>query len=357
MSKKIRRMYRTKIEEAFPEEVRLVIGGEEIVYKKAQSLRYGENPHQPAALYAPEAGVLTVGGMEILKTGKGGLSMTNVEDVNNSLRIVSYFDEPACAVMKHVNPSGVAVRNKSDESLKETYIKARDCDARAAFGSVVGFNREVDVGTAEEIMSTYVEAVVAPGYEEGCMEHFEEKKSFRVIKVNDIYEASRFAGDPLYPLDISVQTDGSMILQAPMLTKIRGPEDLEFVTEREATPQELKDLIFSWYVCMNVRSNGVVLSKNSTTLGIGTGQQDRVTAVKLALEKTVDQGHGNEVPGSVLASDGFFPFSDSIELLAKYGVSACVQPGGSIRDKSVIKACDDSGIAMAFTGERCFRHF
>ncbi len=357
MSKKIRRMYRTKIEEEFPEEVRLVIGGEEIVYKKAQSLRYGENPHQPAALYAPEAGVLTVGGMEILKTGKGGLSMTNVEDVNNSLRIVSYFDEPACAVMKHVNPSGVAVRNKSDESLKETYIKARDCDARAAFGSVVGFNREVDVGTAEEIMSTYVEAVVAPGYEEGCMEHFEEKKNFRVIQINDIYEASRFAGDPLYPLDISVQTDGSMILQAPMLTKIRGPEDLEFVTEREATPQELKDLIFSWYVCMNVRSNGVVLSKNSATLGIGTGQQDRVTAVKLALEKAFDQDHGDEVPGSVIASDGFFPFSDSIEFLAKYGVSACVQPGGSIRDKSVIKACDDSGIAMAFTGERCFRHF
>ena len=357
MSKKLRRMYRTKIEEEFPEEIKLVIGGEEIVYGKAMSLRYGENPHQPAALYAPEAGALTVGGMEILKTGKGGLSMTNVEDVNNSLRIVSYFDEPACAVMKHVNPSGVAVRNAPDEPLKRTYAKARDCDGQAAFGSVVGFNREVDAETAEEIMSTYVEAVVAPGYEEGCMEHFEEKKNFRVIKVEGIHEASRFAGDPLYPLDISVQTDGSMILQAPMLTKIRGPDDLEFVTEREATPQELKDLIFSWYVCMNVRSNGVVLSKNGATLGIGTGQQDRVTAVKLALEKTVGQGHGDEVPGSVLASDGFFPFSDSIELLAEYGVSACVQPGGSIRDKSVIKACDDHGIAMAFTGERCFRHF
>jgi phosphoribosylaminoimidazolecarboxamide formyltransferase/IMP cyclohydrolase len=357
VSKKLRRMYTTKIEEEFPEEIRLVIGGEEIIYGKAMSLRYGENPHQPAALYAPEGGARTIGGMEILKTGKGGLSMTNVEDVNNSLRIVSYFDEPACAVMKHVNPSGVAVCNTPGEPLRETYAKARDCDGQAAFGSVVGFNREVDAGTAEEIMSTYVEAVVAPGYEVGCMEHFEEKKNFRVIQVVDIYEASRFAGDSLYPLDISVQTDGSMILQAPMLTKIRGPNDLEFVTEREATPQELKDLIFSWYVCMNVRSNGVVLSKNGATLGIGTGQQDRVTAVRLALEKTVDQGHGDEIPGSVLASDGFFPFSDSIELLAKYGVSACVQPGGSIRDKSVIKACDESGIAMGFTGERCFRHF
>jgi phosphoribosylaminoimidazolecarboxamide formyltransferase/IMP cyclohydrolase len=251
----------------------------------------------------------------------------------------------------------VAVRNAPGEPLRETYAKARDCDAQAAFGSVVGSNREVDAGTAEEIMSTYVEAVVAPGYGDGCMEHFEEKKNFRVIQVDGIYEASRFVGDPLYPLDISVQTDGSMILQAPMLTRIRGPDDLNFVTAKEATSQEVKDLIFSWYVCMNVRSNGVVLSKNGATLGIGTGQQDRVTAVKLALEKTVGQGHGDEVPGSALASDGFFPFSDSIELLAEYGVAACVQPGGSIRDKSVIKACDEHGIAMAFTGERCFRHF
>jgi len=357
VSRKLRRMYSTKIEEEFPDEIRLVIGGEEIAYRKAMSLRYGENPHQPAALYAPEGGAGTIGGMRILKTGKGGLSMTNVEDVNNSLRIVSYFEEPACAVMKHVNPSGVAVRNSPEEPLRETYARARDCDAQAAFGSVVGFNTTVDAGTAEEIMSTYVEAVVAPGYDEGCMEHFEAKRNFRVIQVEGIYEASRFFGDPLYPLDISVQTDGSMILQAPMLTKIRGPEDLEFVTERKATPQELRDLLFSWYVCMNVRSNGVVLSKNGATLGIGTGQQDRVTAVRLALEKTIDQGHGDEVPGSVLASDGFFPFSDSIELLAEYGVAACVQPGGSVKDKEVIAACEESNIAMAFTGERCFRHF
>lgn len=357
MSKKIRSMYRTKIEEEFPEDVKLIIGGEEIFYKKVQSLRYGENPHQPAALYAPETGAKTVGGMKILKTGKGGLSMTNVEDMNNSLRIVSYFDKPTSAVMKHVNPSGVAMRNKPDETLREIYVKARDCDAQAAFGSVVGFNSEVDIDTAKEIMRSYVEAIVAPSYEEGCMEHFESKKNFRVIMVDDIFAASKFVGDPLYPLDISVQTDGSLILQAPMLTKIRGPHDLEFVTERKATPQELKDLIFSWYICMNVRSNGVVLSKNGATLGIGTGQQDRVTAVKLALEKTISQGHGDNIPGSVLASDGFFPFSDSIELMAKYEVSACVQPGGSIKDKSIIKTCNEHGIAMAFTGERCFRHF
>jgi phosphoribosylaminoimidazolecarboxamide formyltransferase/IMP cyclohydrolase len=350
-------MYRTKIEEEFPERVKLLVGDDEIVYKKVMSLRYGENPHQPAAFYAPKTGFLTVGDLNVLKTGKGGLSMTNIEDINNSLRIVSYYDEPAVAVMKHINPCGVAKRDFNDEPLKNIYIKARDCDSRAAFGSVVGFNREVDIETAEEIMSTYVEAVVAPSFEEGCMDHFEKKKNFRVIQVNGIHKMSRFRGDPLYPLDISVQMDGSMILQAPMLTKIRGLSDLDFVTEREATPQEFGDLIFSWYICINVRSNGVVLSKNSATLGIGTGQQDRVTAVKLALEKTIDQGHGDKISGSVLASDGFFPFSDSIELLARYGVTACIQPGGSIRDKNVIKACNQSGIAMAFTGERGFRHF
>ncbi len=357
MSKSMRKKYSTALGEEYPEEVRIFIGDRETVYRKAMSLRYGENPHQPAAFYAPTEGPLTVGAMRVLKTGKGGLSMTNVEDVNNSLRIVSYFEEPASAVMKHVNPSGVAARNSPEEGLRETYIKARDCDSQAAFGSVVGFNSEVDTETAEEIMGTYVEAVAAPGYEEGCMDIFEEKKSFRVIQVGGLEKMSRFVGDPLRPLDISVQMDGSIVLQAPMLTKIRGPGDLHFVTEREATPREVRDLLFSWYVCMNVRSNGVVLSKDRATIGVGTGQQDRVTAVKLALEKAVDRGHGEKVPGSALASDGFFPFRDSIDLLAEYGVTSCVQPGGSIQDKEVIEACDEHGIAMAFTDERCFRHF
>ena len=133
--------------------------------------------------------------------------------------------------------------------------------------------------------------------------------------------------------------------------------DGQFVTERKATPQEVKDLLFSWYVDMNVRSNGVVLSKNNATIGVGTGQQDRVTAVRLALEKAAMRGHSDEVPGSVLASDGFFPFRDSIDLLAEHGVTACVQPGGSVKDKEVIEACNENGIAMAFTDERCFRHF
>jgi AICAR transformylase/IMP cyclohydrolase PurH len=358
MSKPVsmRKKYSTALEEEFPESIKITIGDHETVYRKHMSLRYGENPHQPAAFYSPTEGPLTVGDIKLLKTGKSGLSMTNVEDANNSMRIVSYFEQPAVAVMKHVNPSGAAVQNK-EESLVEVYRKARDCDALAAFGSVVGFNCEVDKATAQELMNSYVEGVVAPSYAEGCVELFEESKNIRIMQVDGLDAISKYVGDPMWPLDISVQMDGSLVLQAPMLTKLRTVDDLRVVSERQPSAQELKDMLFSWYVCMNVRSNGVVLGKENATIGIGTGQQDRVTAVRLALEKADMRGHKAEIPGSVLASDGFFPFRDSIDLLAEYGVKACVQPGGSIKDKEVIEACNEHGIAMAFTDERCFRHF
>ncbi len=358
MSKPVsmRKKYSTALEEEFPESIKITIGDHETVYRKHMSLRYGENPHQPAAFYSPTEGPLTVGDIKLLKTGKSGLSMTNVEDANNSMRIVSYFEQPAVAVMKHVNPSGAAVQNK-EESLVEVYRKARDCDALAAFGSVVGFNCEVDKATAQELMNSYVEGVVAPSYAEGCVELFEESKNIRIMQVDGLDAISKYVGDPMWPLDISVQMDGSLVLQAPMLTKLRTVNDLRVISERQPSAQELKDMLFSWYVCMNVRSNGVVLGKENATIGIGTGQQDRVTAVRLALEKADMRGHKAEIPGSVLASDGFFPFRDSIDLLAEYGVKACVQPGGSIKDKEVIEACNEHEIAMAFTDERCFRHF
>ncbi|MFQ6052807.1 MAG: IMP cyclohydrolase [Candidatus Bathyarchaeia archaeon] len=357
MSKSMRRRYRTKLEESFPPRLKLVIGDEEIVYEKTLSLRYGENPHQPAALYSPRRGPLTVGALKLLKTGKGGLSQTNVEDVNNALNIVRYFDDAACAVMKHLNPSGVAAARGADDSLREIYARARDCDGLAAFGSVVGFNTEVDGETAEEILTTYVEVVAAPAFDEEALAVFGRKRNLRIVQVGNLGAMSRFVGEEPRPYTISMQMDGSLVLSTPLLTAIRGPGDLRFVTERKATPRELADLVFSWYVCMNVRSNGVVVSRDRATLGVGTGQQDRVTAVKLALEKAVARGHGDELEGAVLASDGFFPFPDSVELMGEHGISACVQPGGSIRDESVIKACDERGIAMAFTDERCFRHF
>jgi AICAR transformylase/IMP cyclohydrolase PurH len=352
----IKKLYRTKVEESFPDEIRIVLGDQEIDYHKVQSLRYGENPHQPAAYYAPKEGKLTVGAMKILKTGKGGLSRTNIEDMNNAVNIVRYFDEAACAIMKHVNPSGVAAARKGD-SLKSVFKRAWESDSVAAFGCVAGFNKTVDKETAEEIMKNYVEAVVAPGYAPEALPVFEQKKDIRIIQIDNIYASSRFVGDDQWPLVISTMTDGSFVLSTPMLTRIKGVSDLRWVTERKGTEKESLDLLFAWYVNLNVRSNGVVLADDRQTLGIGTGQQDRVIAVKQALQKAEERGHKDRLKDAVLASDGFFPFRDSIDALAKLGVKACCQPGGSIKDDEVVAACNEHGIAMAFTDERCFRHF
>ena len=357
MAKSMRRQYRTALEEQFPPELRVLMGGEEVTYEKALSLRYGENPHQPAAMYRPRGERLIVGNLKELKGGKGGLSQTNLEDVNNALSILKYFDEPACAVMKHLNPSGVAASRGPGDSLREVYRRARDCDSLAAFGSVVGFNAAVDEETAEELLATFVEAVAAPSFDEEAMAALSQKRDLRVLQFEGLEGLSRFVGDDPGPRTFSTLLDGSIIVSTQLLTRVRGPEDLRIVTERRPTPREAADLVFSWHVCMNVRSNGVVVSRDGATLGIGTGQQDRVTAVKLALDKAVARGHGDELGGAVLASDGFFPFPDSVELMAEHGISACVQPGGSMRDKQVIEACDGHGIAMAFTDERCFRHF
>lgn len=352
----IKKLYRTKVEESFPDEIKIVLGDQEIDYHKVQSLRYGENPHQPAAYYAPKEGKLTVGAMKILKTGKGGLSRTNIEDMNNAMNIVRYFDEAACAIMKHVNPSGVAAARKGD-SLKSVFKRAWESDSVAAFGCVAGFNKTVDKETAEEIMKNYVEAVVAPGYAPEALPVFEQKKDIRIIQIDNIYASSRFVGDDQWPLVISTMTDGSFVLSTPMLTRIKGVSDLRWVTERKGTEKESLDLLFAWYVNLNVRSNGVVLADDRQTLGIGTGQQDRVIAVKQALQKAEERGHKDRLKDAVLASDGFFPFRDSIDALAKLGVKACCQPGGSIKDDEVVAACNEHGIAMAFTDERCFRHF
>ncbi|MBN1682073.1 IMP cyclohydrolase [Candidatus Bathyarchaeota archaeon] len=353
----IKKLYRTKLSENFPDTIKITIGDIELEYVKAQSLRYGENPHQPAAFYAPKDGEnLTVGAMNIIKSGKGGLSRTNIEDMNNAINIVRYFDDPTCAVMKHVNPSGVATSREGDK-LVTVYQRARDSDPVAAFGSVVGYNCSVDKETAEEMLAGYVEAVIAPSYDSEALEVLEEKKDLRVIQVDNIKKISRFVDEAQWPLVISTMNDGSFVLSTPMLTKIRGINDFRWVTERKGSEDEALNLLFAWYVNLNVRSNGVVLSEDKQTLGIGTGQQDRVIAVKQALQKAEERGHKERLSKAVLASDGFFPFPDSIEVLASYGVKACCQPGGSIKDKEVIEACNKFGIAMAFTDERCFRHF
>jgi len=353
----MRNKYRTSLEEHFPSELKIIFGGDEIIYEKIMSLRYGENPHQPASLYRRKTGIQIIGGLEELKTGKGGLSQTNIEDVNNALNILKYFQMPACAIMKHLNPSGVAVANTQGESLKEVYVKARNCDSLAAFGGIVVFNAPVDGETAKEIISTFVEVVAAPSFSREALEIFAMKKDLRVLRFSNLESSSKFVDDQPESFTLSTLIDGSIIASTPLLTRIKSPEDFKIVTRRKPTTQEASDLLFSWYVCMNVRSNGIVVSKKGATLGIGTGQQDRITAVKLALEKAIDRGHSEDLYEAVLASDGFFPFPDSVELMGKYGIKACIQPGGSVKDREVIEACERLDISMVFTDERCFRHF
>jgi len=344
-------------------------------YVKVEDLRYGTNPNQTAAFFKPaDAEWQVVGDYQMLKSGKSGLSETNLEDMHHALGIVKYFDTPACAVMKHLNPSGAAVQ-VGKETLKQVYIKARDGDPIAAFGSVVCFNRPVDLDTADEIMTTVVEGVVAPDYEEGVLDRFNDYKKYgknqaiRIIKVNNIDKLPRFTGDAGADFsEVKVLCDGSIVLADPYLSTIRSVNDFQpayadhpkkgrIDIERAPTAQEAADMLFTWYVNFNVRSNGVIIGKNGVVMAAGTGQQDRVSAVRQAIAKVKEKYVGPEtLQGAVLASDAFFPAVDSIEECVAAGITAIVQPGGSVMDYECVELCNQHGIAMVFTGERCFSH-
>ena len=343
-------------------------------YVKVEDLRYGTNPHQPAVFYKPAGQANVIGDMEILKTGKSGLSQTNLEDISYALNIIKFFDTPACAVMKHVNPSGAAVQ-VSDETLKQIYCKARDADARAAFGSAVAFNVEVDVETAKEIMGTFVECVVAPAFADGVLDVFNDQESFkfnksiRIIKCGDPKSLPKYTGDDAEMCNtMKILADGSLIIAAPLTTSMRGLDDMKIAegenkrmgyqkSEVTATEQQIKDLLFAWYVNLNVRSNGVVIVANGQTLAVGTGEQDRVGAVDQAIIKFKEKYEGKAtLEGAVMASDGFFPFADGIESTAAAGVKAIIAPAGSLRDADVIKRANELGIALYHAPERIFSH-
>jgi len=343
-------------------------------YVKVEDLRYGTNPHQPAVFYKPAGQANVIGDMEILKTGKSGLSQTNLEDISYALNIIKFFDTPACAVMKHVNPSGAAVQ-VSDETLKQIYCKARDADARAAFGSAVAFNVEVDVETAKEIMGTFVECVVAPAFADGVLDVFNDQESFkfnksiRIIKCGDPKSLPKYTGDDAEMCNtMKILADGSLIIAAPLTTSMHGLEDMKIAegenkrmgyqkSEVTATEQQIKDLLFAWYVNLNVRSNGVVIVANGQTLAVGTGEQDRVGAVDQAIIKFKEKYEGEAtLEGAVMASDGFFPFADGIESTAAAGVKAIIAPAGSLRDADVIKRANELGIALYHAPERIFSH-
>jgi AICAR transformylase/IMP cyclohydrolase PurH len=364
-----RAKYFSRTESGFPAEVEMM----GVRYVKVEDLRYGTNPHQGASFYRPKDSTgMPFGHMELLKVGKSGLSETNYGDLNHGANIVKYFDRPACAVMKHLNPSGAAVQ-VDNQDLRTVYVRSRDADAVAAFGGTVVFNTTVDADTAQEIMTSVVEVIAAPDYTKEALEilnageSFKMNKEIRIIRLPNLMGLPKWVGDCAAPT-IKVLMDGSLIVAEPLLTAVKSGADLaQAVTEHTAhgkvmcntkpTPQQVEDLLFSWYVNLSVRSNGVVIAKNGVTLAVGTGQQDRVAAVRQAIAKAREKFKGEEtLEGSVLSSDAFFPFRDSIDACAEAGIKAIVQPGGSVRDWEAIQACNEHGIAMVFTGERCFSH-
>ncbi len=368
--KDLKAMYRTRTEGQFPETIELLGRG----YVKVEDLRYGTNPHQPAAYYKPgDASGLALGAYTMLKTGKSGLSQTNLEDMHHAIGILKYMERPTCAVMKHCNPSGAAIK-QDGMSLVEVYQRARDADAQAAFGSVVAFNVEVDADTATEIMQTIVEGVVAPGFSETALAVFNDFDTFKRNKAIRIVRTPPFDGLPKYTDDtpnaweIKVFDDGSVVLAQPYLSRLKSASDFiaayndhpkkgRMDIARQPTAQELDDLLFAWRVNLHVRSNGVVIARNGQTLAVGTGEQDRVGAVQQAILKAQSKYQGNEsLTGAVMASDGFFPFRDAVDAATEAGITAIAQPGGSVNDYDAIAACNDKGAAMVFTMERCFSH-
>lgn len=368
--KDLKEMYRTRTEGNFPEEI-TVIGKR---YVKVEQLRYGTNPHQPAAFYRPADGKdLVLGAYKLLKTGKSGLSQTNIEDVHHAVGILKYLERPACAVMKHCNPSGAAIQ-AGGMPLVEVYQRARDADPQAAFGGVVVFNTTVDASTAEEIMQTVIEGVGAPGFAPDALEvlnnadRFKRNRELRIIQLPGFAVLPKFIDEGTDVLEMKVFDDGSIILAQPYLSRVKSVADLvpaynEHKTKgridiaRKPTARELDDLLFAWYVNIHVRSNGCVIVKNGQTICVGTGEQDRVGAVQKALGKAKEKYKGTEtLDGAAMSSDGFFPFRDAVDAATGQGVRAIVQPGGSVNDYEAIQACNEAGATMVFSMERCFSH-
>lgn len=353
-------MYRKAVsDKELPKIITLTVGDKHYSFRKLswdidgnlRGLRYGSNPHQAAAIYVPEDRKRRfLAGIEWKKWGKGGPSATNIEDGYRSLRIVHYFDKPAVAVMKHLNPTGVGITH--EDEMVGVFEKAWSGDPRAAYGSVVGFNFQVNRDVAEAIVQRYVECLFAPSYSPEALEIFEEKKNLRVGEVPDIDGLE----SELFPYEIRI-LGNSIVLEHTFATKIRRLDDLKdciCVTRREPTEDDLWNMLYSWWVCSEKRSNGVVIWEKDKVLAVGTGQQDRIGAIEIALDRAERAGH--DLNGSALASDGFM-LRDNIEPLARAGVSAVIQPGGSRYDDRVVEQCDEHGITMLFTQERVFRHF
>ncbi|MDH5639009.1 MAG: bifunctional phosphoribosylaminoimidazolecarboxamide formyltransferase/IMP cyclohydrolase [Nitrospinota bacterium] len=306
-----------------------------IQLEKTQALRYGENPHQDAALYtmADSRGFVA----QAAQLHGKELSFNNIVDMSAAYEMASEFSDPAVAIIKHTNPCGVAV----NQNLVQAYLDARECDPVSAFGGVIAVNREVDEATAEEISKLFVEVLIAPSYSAKALGKLQEKKNIRLIKA-----PSREMVAALTARFLS----GAALLQDDD-TQTLSEGGLKVVSKRPPTDEEMKALRFAWTVAKHVKSNAIIYADSKSTIGVGAGQMSRVDSARIAHEKA-----RRPLAGAVMASDAFFPFRDGIDEAAKVGIKAVIQPGGSMRDEEVIAAADENGMAMVFTGMRHFRH-
>jgi phosphoribosylaminoimidazolecarboxamide formyltransferase / IMP cyclohydrolase len=311
--------------EGFPATLRLT-------FQKAFDLRYGENPHQKAALYSDGSGKGIANGKQL--QGKE-LSYNNIVDLQAAWDLAEEFEEPVCAIIKHTNPCGTAVGS----TLAEAYKRALECDPVSAFGSVISVNRPIDRETAAEMAKLFVEAIAASEFDAAAREIFASKKNLRLLEVV-----------PMEQKWVLKNVSGGVLLQDNDLRPLTDA-DLKIVTQRRPTEQEMRDLLFAWKVCKHVKSNAILYARNGQTTGVGAGQMSRVDSAKIGAMKSV-----LGIKGSVAASDAFFPFSDGVEEIAKAGATAIIQPGGSVRDQEVIDTANKLGLAMIFTGVRHFRH-
>jgi phosphoribosylaminoimidazolecarboxamide formyltransferase/IMP cyclohydrolase len=421
----LKKMYTTLLHDSFPEDLRIIVGSQELVYRKrtwniggeVRGLRYGENPDQPAALYEQVGGELILDGVAFRGPGQGLVSAlteehmlqagkhpgkTNLTDVDNGLNILQYLTaKPAAAILKHNNPCGAAW---TDLGVAEAVSRAFWADRIAAFGGAVVVNRPLTREAAELINSFYFEVVAAPAYEPGAVDILKARKNLRILEIPGIARLDELARAPF--LDIKALFDGGLVLQTSFQSRIRTPEDFIPATAekdgvsyaaRKPTTKEAEDLLFAWAIEAGVSSNSVIFVRDGATTGIGTGEQDRVGCVELTVTKAhtkyadllsfkeqgmsifelmlaaradaakaealadirrrTEEARGG-LPGSVLVSDGFFPFRDGVDLCMAQGVAAIAHPGGSLRDWEVIRAVNEASpqVAMVFTGQRSFKH-
>lgn len=416
MAEDLKKMYKTVMDDHFTSnmEISFIEGDKRqtLFYEKVgwviegveKGLRYGENPGQEAALYKLINGNLALGesqtiqpgrylasDIELLQSGKHP-GKTNLTDADNSLNILRYFtDKPTVVIVKHNNPCGVA----RADSLEEAYIKANMADRVAAFGGCISLNRPVDKATAEVISKQYAEVVVAPDFEDGVMDIFAEKKNLRVIRISNIDKLQTFVGERV--VDLKSLIDGGIITQWSFVPQARTREDLKLAEceykgkayriKREPTEQEYADMLFGWLVESGITSNSVIYVKNEVTVGIGTGEQDRVGVAEIARDKAYrkladrycfeelnipyneleDEEKKKEVDhkiaqmkggliGASMISDAFFPFRDGVDVGLREGVSAVIHAGGSMNDYQSVEACNEAGATMVYTGQRSFKH-